>query len=124
MIDNSPYLRSEKQLLINDNQKISNFTIFEEDYDIDMDTNIMLNDRIIYLNKSYNFKKYVGFNKYSIFLILKILNPFVKIQIIEGTPSNIHNIFYSKDEKHNNCIYIFYHHLTNNVTNIRYITKN
>lgn len=121
MVDTSLYLRSQKQLLINGKKKDSNF---EEDYDIDMDVSITLNERLNSLNNSHKFKKYVGLNRYYVFFVLCIFNPLIKIQIVEGTPSNMHNIFYSKDEKRNNCIYIFYNPLTNNVTNIRYITKN
>lgn len=120
MIDNSSFLRNQKQLLIDNDEKNVNFRIFEKEYD----TDIILNENISNINRSHVFKKYIGFNKYYIFFILRILNPVTKIQIIEATPSNIHNIFYSKNEKYNNCIYIYYHPVTNKVTNIRYITKN
>lgn len=124
MVDNSIYLRSQRQILINNDEKNGNFRIFEDDYDIDVDVSVSLNDRLNSLNNSHVFKKYIGLNRYYVFFVLCVFNPFVSVKIVEGTPSNMHNIFYSKDEKCNNCIYIFYHHVTNKVTNIRYITKN
>ena len=120
MVDNSLYLRSQKQVLISKN---NNF-IIDEDYDVDVDVTIILDDRLRSLNNSHIFKKYIGLNRYYVFFILRICNPLVKIQIMEGSPSNIHNVFYSKDEKYNNCIYVFFHSLTNKVTNIRHIIKN
>jgi hypothetical protein len=118
---NNTHLRNQKQVLIKTDDKNNNFRLYDEEYDSDMDTEIHLDDRLVILNNSYKFKKYIGFNKYYVFIILRILNPFKKIELVEGTPSNMHRIFYSKDKKYSNCIYIFYNNITNRVINVRYI---
>jgi hypothetical protein len=124
MAYNNNYLRSQKKLLINSDKKDNNFILFcDDEYDSDVDIHIELNERLTMINNSYIYKKYIGFNKYFVFFILRLLNPLIKIQLIEGTPSKIYNIFYSKDEKYNDCIYIFYSTSTNKVINIRYINS-
>lgn len=118
------YLRNQKEILINDDKKDLNFNLFDDDYDSDVDIDIDFKNRLTMINNSYIYKKYIGFNKYFVFFILRMLNPRIKIQLVEGTPSKMYNIFYSKDDKYNDCIYIFYSTSTNKAINIRYITYN
>lgn len=116
MTDNASHLRNQTQVLIGNNQEHEdNDDIYSEE------------DMYIYVNSSNNsrvFEKYIGMNKYYVFFILFLKNPFSRLMLLETTPSNIINIYHSKKACYNDCIYIFFNTLTNKVTHIRYITNN
>lgn len=115
MTDNTSHLKIHSQLLISKIDEEDDDELYTEDF---MDSNVKTS------NNSRVFEKYIGMNKYYVFFILFMKNPFSPFLILESTPSNMRNIYHSKDPRYNNCIYIFFNPATNKVTHIRHIIKN
>jgi hypothetical protein len=114
MTDNASHLRAQTELMINQN----------DDNDDDLYTEEFMYSHVNSSNNSRVFEKYIDKNKYYVFFMLFITKPFSPFMLVECSPSNMINIYHSKDPRHNNCIYIFFNPLTNKVTHIRHITKN
>lgn len=94
-------------------------------------------DMIIFTNHSIysyptdpRFEKYIGKQKFFVYVLLRIFNPFKNIVLIESTLTNILNVFFSKIKREKeihqkeNTIYIFYNENSNIVTKIKYIGIN
>lgn len=107
MTDNAIHLRSQSQSLIGGGDDEE----YVEEFISDNNT----------LKHTEKLQKYVGINKYYVFFILRLINPFTNIKLIEYGQSNVINLEYSKDQKLYNTIYIFFHSLTNEVVHIIHI---
>lgn len=113
MTNNTSHLRIQTHMLISNDEE-----------DEDLYTKELMYNNVKSCNNSRTFEKYIGMNKYYVFFILFIKNPFSRFMLLETTPSNMINIYHSKDPHHNNCVYIFFNPITNKVSHIRHTIKN